>query len=776
MKNEKNVNLALTAIIFLAAFGLYLSTMAPTVTFGDSGELMAASHSLGISHPTGFPVYMMLGKIFSMVPLANIAFRFNLMSALFAALVPALLFQLFLIISTTVKNNFVKYFVSFTAAVLFIFSYTLWSQSGMARIYTLNAVFCAIALIIFFTYTERSKDAKLLYLLAFLTGAGSGLHLTFTITCGLLWIFIAVADFKFFFKSLFWIIVFFLTGLSTYFFIMLRGSTDTLMQWKKFATSDDFYSYITQQQYKRKMFARDGAGFAAFYGYIKTVVLRELSPAGIILAVAGALTAFIRKNRYALLLLGLCIVNVIVLSLYGDYSDLKLAFRYLIPSYMAGLIFVFIFFEYAASLIKNKTLACGAVFAAFFTTTALSLPVNFYENNKSIDFVAYFFPKDILENIPAKSSLFAIGDNQTYPLAYFKYVLKLYPDIRIFDLVPTVFKDIEDLGKDSRHSSLSNTIIEVFSKGYYPVYSINQSTAKIFKEMPYGVIFSEADTPIAPITYPWKLYSMKGITNDAAFFHDFEEREVVGNYLLRYGQYRKLVNDFTGYEYMLEKAAETSYDNLPVITNVAIEYVNNTITAGSLTRAETLLKAAEKLNPNNPELLFNFGSFYGKIGKAQLAANYFDRVISLDPRNITAMLYKNRAISQAQTEYERQIKLGKEQIMHYQKGLELFNAKKNNEAMKEFELDISLNPGMGRSYFYKGLILSMDAKYIDAIVLYEKVLQLDPNNLGALNNAGLCHMNLKHWAEAKSYFKRSLAVKPDQDRIKKIYAELEKKY
>ena len=51
-------------ILFVALFIIYLSTIAPVVYLGDSGELTAASFSLGIPHNSGYPLYSIIGKIF----------------------------------------------------------------------------------------------------------------------------------------------------------------------------------------------------------------------------------------------------------------------------------------------------------------------------------------------------------------------------------------------------------------------------------------------------------------------------------------------------------------------------------------------------------------------------------------------------------------------------------------------------------------------------------------------------------------------------------------
>src|SRR4030042_1456589 len=71
-------------ILIIIALIVYLSTICPTVYPGDSGELTVAAYSLGIPHPSGYPLYALLGKLFCLIPIGNIGFRMNLMSVIFS--------------------------------------------------------------------------------------------------------------------------------------------------------------------------------------------------------------------------------------------------------------------------------------------------------------------------------------------------------------------------------------------------------------------------------------------------------------------------------------------------------------------------------------------------------------------------------------------------------------------------------------------------------------------------------------------------------------------
>ncbi len=81
-------------LILLISLTVYIVTLCPTVYVGDSGELITACFHLGVPHPPGYPLYCILGKVFTLLPFANIACRVNLASALLAALSVSFLYLL----------------------------------------------------------------------------------------------------------------------------------------------------------------------------------------------------------------------------------------------------------------------------------------------------------------------------------------------------------------------------------------------------------------------------------------------------------------------------------------------------------------------------------------------------------------------------------------------------------------------------------------------------------------------------------------------------------
>ena len=74
------------AVVALVVFGLYVLTLAPSTAMWDASEYIAAAYVLGIPHPPGNPFFMLVGRVFSILPVApNVAMRINVLAALCSA-------------------------------------------------------------------------------------------------------------------------------------------------------------------------------------------------------------------------------------------------------------------------------------------------------------------------------------------------------------------------------------------------------------------------------------------------------------------------------------------------------------------------------------------------------------------------------------------------------------------------------------------------------------------------------------------------------------------
>lgn len=145
-------------VLFVVSFVIYLLTLTPYICAGDSGELTTAIYNLGAAHPPGYPLYTMLGKIFTYIPVSTVAYRVNLVSAFCGALTIPFLFMFLLKLMRTSEDRAARvrdYLIAASCSLLFAFSSTMWSQAVIAEVYTLNIVFAPMLLLAVLMWQER---------------------------------------------------------------------------------------------------------------------------------------------------------------------------------------------------------------------------------------------------------------------------------------------------------------------------------------------------------------------------------------------------------------------------------------------------------------------------------------------------------------------------------------------------------------------------------------------------------------------------------------------
>ncbi|MDQ4106180.1 MAG: DUF2723 domain-containing protein [Actinomycetota bacterium] len=127
-------HLLAAAAVGAGTFIVYLMTLSPTLATNDAGRFQITASVLGTGHPTGYPTFILLGKLFTYLPLGDVAYRLNLMAATFGALGAALLF----LVAREVGSRALP---AAGAALVLAFSSTFWSQATIAEVYTMHAAF-----------------------------------------------------------------------------------------------------------------------------------------------------------------------------------------------------------------------------------------------------------------------------------------------------------------------------------------------------------------------------------------------------------------------------------------------------------------------------------------------------------------------------------------------------------------------------------------------------------------------------------------------------------
>ena len=161
----------LSFIIFVLALAGYLHGAAPGLLWGDSAEMQILAAVGGVAHPTGYPLFTLVGRLFTAFGGGELAYRANLLSAVFAAATLALLVAF-------LRHRGVGAAAATAAALAWGLSFTYWSTAQRAEVYSLAAFVALMA--IWVTLTALESGTRLPRLAAgFLLGLTLAGHLAF---------------------------------------------------------------------------------------------------------------------------------------------------------------------------------------------------------------------------------------------------------------------------------------------------------------------------------------------------------------------------------------------------------------------------------------------------------------------------------------------------------------------------------------------------------------------------------------------------------------------
>lgn len=174
--------------IFLVSLMLYFKTMAPTVSFWDCGEFIATSYILGVPHPPGSPLYLLIGRAATMMPfMDDIAARVNFLSVMMSAL--AVMFLYLIIVQLLRKwrgpvESATEALVVFGGAIIgaltFMVTDSHWFNAVEAEVYAMSTFLTALVVWLILRWSQRDQGGSHVHyilLLAYILGLATGVHL-----------------------------------------------------------------------------------------------------------------------------------------------------------------------------------------------------------------------------------------------------------------------------------------------------------------------------------------------------------------------------------------------------------------------------------------------------------------------------------------------------------------------------------------------------------------------------------------------------------------------
>jgi Protein of unknown function (DUF2723) len=471
-------------IVFAAALMLYMRTLAPTITWAHSGtdgaDLTTAAATLGVPHPPGYPTYITIGFLFSKLPIGNIAYRLNLMSAVFTALAAGLitLTLIRLMAPSPVQRGTLKWAdaragVGIIAGLIFAAAPMVWGQATIAEVHGLNAFFVALIVYLLAPIVFRSEkiSARRIVSASLLWGFSCGNLLTIGALFPLMIVAwwknsgqqLAVSDRPSTSKHLRSIVLpmaAFAIGLNVYWLVAVRAAAHPLVNWGNAITFDSFLNQITAQLYRGYMFAVPLADYPNRLIAVGQMIVTQFGWPGVLLGTIGVYQALNSRNKnWRWLISPIALYSVFAFTYNTLDADL-----YFIPVWLfaawaiargsleiirwinskvtplpvtsaepRNLSFGFILQPSAFSLLLILLLVPANIVISNFTTMDLSQ-----------DDTASKFMQEVGTLLPRNAIVLTATDAHTFTLWYYRAIEHHRPDITVIDARLSEYQDWYD--------------------------------------------------------------------------------------------------------------------------------------------------------------------------------------------------------------------------------------------------------------------------------------------------------------------------------------------
>jgi len=188
---EKYVKLIIMAGIFAVVLGIYLYTSAPTASFWDCGELIACSYIVGIPHPPGTPLFVLLGRIFTLLPIAKeVAARTNFLTAFFGAISASLVYLVIFKLISLQKSTeslrkrfpFLPHIAGIAGAFAIAFAFSYWDNCVETEVYGPCVVATLLSIYLAMSWRDKVEkgvgDNRIVLFAIFLLFLAAGIHFT----------------------------------------------------------------------------------------------------------------------------------------------------------------------------------------------------------------------------------------------------------------------------------------------------------------------------------------------------------------------------------------------------------------------------------------------------------------------------------------------------------------------------------------------------------------------------------------------------------------------
>jgi hypothetical protein len=411
-------------LVALALFALYAATAPRTVALEDDGLFVMGAYYLGIGHPPGYPLFMMIGKLFTFLPFGSVAYRVHLASALFGALTCGVLW---LCARTLIEGRLPAYLAALGLGLSPVF----WSQAIIAEVYTLNTFF-------FLTLTLLILRGAPLTWLALLFGLSLSNHwplmgLAFPAFLALLWPRrVALV------RQLPQLAALAAIGLAPYAWMVVRSWSWVPISYNgPLESFAEFWHVLSRQGYAHvdQSVSADWLDRIRFFEFVGAQLVYQFALVGTLLAALGCVVQRrVLGTRAALFLtVAFLMPTVVLLLLLGfDYDAYeKHVFHvYPLPAYAVVALWMGLGLAWLSERYRLRRAQALAVCAA---PLALVMALGIRSNLLADHEWGARYAQTVLRILPKDAVLFVRSDIDLAPIAYFYLVEGWRPDIELYN-------------------------------------------------------------------------------------------------------------------------------------------------------------------------------------------------------------------------------------------------------------------------------------------------------------------------------------------------------
>ena len=391
----------------VVTFIIYLFSICPTVYLIDSGELAAVSYTLGIAHPTGYPLYTIISYFFAHLPGEPI-FNLNLLSALFTVCAAVFLYML---AHSIMKDKI----AALIPVAIFSFAPTIWRISVTNEVYPLTAL---LGIMIFYVL-YRLRNIRHFYLIMFLFGLAFTNHIIVFSLAGPVFVYL-ILKYRPEFKKVLFGIICALFAVSLYVYLIARTNGNAALAWGNTYNLQRLFWHVTGKQYQVWMFSQSITELFRNFGNGLMILLRNFLYVLIIPVLVGLHRLYKTERRRLWLFISIISLNILYIINYS-IPDIE---SYYMPSFIT----LIIISAYGLKAFK-KYLRSYIVLPLVIIIVLLNYRTCTLRGNS----FGMDFGRAHLEELPEKSLLLCTFWDIYSPIIYLKKVKNIRQDLIVID-------------------------------------------------------------------------------------------------------------------------------------------------------------------------------------------------------------------------------------------------------------------------------------------------------------------------------------------------------